>query len=387
MLSFKLNNESGMAMIVAMVVTLIGTLIASSYMETVIHESRRSTRQKQSKQLLFLSEAGVEKSRYFLNNRDDLENPWLDGYGQMLDTPLEYTGYLAECRYEIILYDHNQISGLPLDQYLVQSIGTIPKPDGDEMSHTIRCSLAKLDALPIPAALSIFDDGDPEDEILNLQMVSWTIDGRDFGDPLGRGLYGIAVANIGDGVDTQLGTELAQITGADEWGNLLEAGGAISEDPDLPRDLDAYANYFREFAMDISGSGTIPIDLLGTENDYQILYADLNEGDLSLASIDTGYGILVLDGFGEFEMSGSSTWNGIIVGAGDSRISVRGYGDGVHIYGAILIANGAMEMDGIAHLQYSSENISRASQSFLYQVYSWCGDWGIPPSPENYPEQ
>jgi len=398
MLSSKLRNESGMAMIVAMMVTLIGTLLASSYMGAVIHESRTASAQKQRTQLLFLAEAGIEQALYLLNNRDDPENPWVDEYGELLGTPLYYTGYLADGRYEITLYDHNQII-LPLDQYLVESTGIITKPNGEEMSYTLWCIIGSLDGLLVPAALSILDDTDPEDEISKFQSNAWTVDGRDHGfdgDLLAElaGLPGIAVANDGDDVGHQLDKHpelphrLDQVKGAlqDEDGNYYEVDSlaAIIEDPDLPKNLDAYANYFRKIAIDVSdefgGYSDIPEYLMGSPDDYQVLYADLSQGDKKIAGNATGYGVLVLEGYGEFEMAGNSTWNGIIICAGDSYISLKGGGNTpAHINGALLIANGIVEMNGNADVKYSSATVNEVNNTLLlYQVYAWCGDWGIP---------
>ena len=99
----KLKDESGMAMIIIMAVTFLGTILTGSYMGLVIHESKEASRQKHRVQVLFLAEAGIEKSLYYLNNPDDPENPWVDDQDQLLATPLYYTGYLAEGRYEVTL--------------------------------------------------------------------------------------------------------------------------------------------------------------------------------------------------------------------------------------------------------------------------------------------
>jgi len=39
--------------------------------------------------------------------------------------------------------------------------------------------------LPIPAALNIFDDGDPEDELIKFNSAVWTISGKDISVPGG----------------------------------------------------------------------------------------------------------------------------------------------------------------------------------------------------------
>ena len=380
----KLKDESGMVMIVIMAVTLVSTILTTSYMGLVIHESREATRQKHRVQSLFLAEAGLEKSLYYLNNIDDPENPWVDDEGQMLATPLEYEGNLAEGCYEITLYDQNQLPSLPDKGYLVESTGIIPRLSGKDIKRRVSCIVDNMDELPIPAALSILDDADVEIELDKFASNSWTIDGEDMDDWMGRGLYGIAVANTEDDVELQLGARLDAVTGADDAGTDLVGIDAILEDPDLPKNLDAYANYFEKIAIDVSSPDghlhTIPEDLLGTETEYQVLYADLSKGPLKLAGQNVGNGVLVLEGTGEFEMAGNSTWNGVIICASESNILLKGGGaTPAHIYGALLIADGTVEMNGTADIQYSSDNTSKINaQLLLYQVYSWCEGWGIP---------
>ena len=106
---------------------------------------------------------------------------------------------------------------------------------------------------------------------------------------------------------------------------------------------------------------------------------------MKIAGIDpglntTGYGVLILEGDGEFEMAGNAEWNGIVVCAGDSNIRLKGGGaTPAHIYGALLVADGIVEMNGTADVVYSSSNVNDVNMRLLlYQVYAWCGDWGTP---------
>lgn len=374
----KLDSESGTVIVVALVATIIGSILAGSYMTVVISESRNSVRQKQRAQSLLLAEAGLEKGLYYLNNRYDSGNPWTDEYGEMLDAPPLVSEALAEGRYEISLLDQADEPWLPANSYLMRSMGIIPRPNSKDIEQRVSCIVARLDGIPIPASLGIMDEADPEDELLKFNSSGWTIDGRDL-DGLG-GLPGIAVANAGDDLATQLGSRLDQVTGSDEFGNFYQGADAISEDLSLSTDLDAYVSYFRKMAIDISGVGTIPASFLGTSDQFQILYADLSQGTIKIAGTDRGFGVLVLEGNGEFEMAGSAQWSGVIICAGDSYISLKGGGSTpAHIYGALLIANGTVEMNGTADIQYSSSRMSKVNlQLVLYQVYSWCGGWGNP---------
>lgn len=386
MFHLKLDNESGMVLLVALVVTLLSAILAGSFMSITIYESRHSVWQKQRAQSLLLAEAAVQKSLYYLNNRDDPDNPWVDEDRQMLATPLEYTGSLAGGNYEVSLYSPADKPWLPADSYLIETMGSIPKSNIADIERRVMCIAGKLEGLSIPAALSIFDDADPEIELDNFNSSQWTIDGTDMDDPFGSGVMGLAVANTGDNLPVQLGVRIDQVTGADEWGNSYTGAAAILEDPLLPKNLDAYAAFFSDFAIDISGSGNIPDDLLGGPDDFQILYADLSAGDLQLTGNMAGYGVLVLAGSGAFKLAGRAEWNGIIICASDSMVQLRGGGSTPsHIYGALLLANGTAEMNGTADIVYSSDNVAKVNASLLlYRIYSWCGGWGSPLGSDDY---
>ena len=372
----RLNDESGMVMVVAVMVTLIGSILAGSYMAVVLSEFKNSIWQKQRAQSLFLAEAGLEKGLYYLNNVNDTDNPWTDNEGQVLSTPLQYMSSLSDGYYDIKLYDQADMPSLPAQSYLIKSVGIIPQESKGDIERDVSCIVARLQGLPIPAALSILDDTDPEDELEKFQSNAWTIQGKDI-DGSG-GLPGIGVANTGDDLVSQLGIRLDQVTGSDEWGNPSQGSDAILEDPTLPKNLDAYLNYFRRIGIDISGMGSLPASLLGTGDDFQIIYADLSKGPIKIAGTDRGSGILLLEGNGEFEMAGGSVWSGVIICAGDSHISLKGGGAvPAHIDGALLISNGTVEMNGTADVRYSSGNLLKVNdQLLLYQVYAWCGGWG-----------
>lgn len=394
----KLNNESGMVLLVALVVTFLSTMLAGAFMSITIQESRHSSWQKHEAQALFLAEAGVEQSLYYLNNIDDPDNPWVDkDTGEMLETPLYLDtsddplngGY-----YKVVVYDSGDAGKewIPANSYLVESTGIIPRPNSDDIERGVACIVQQLEAVPIAAAMAILDSADPEAELYQFDSTEWTVNGEDMDNP-GFGLPGIAIANealtnpdteFGDDLLVQLGIRLAQVGGIGKNGDVAAGLLAILEDTDLPTDLDAYANYFIDIAIDVSGRGAIPKDDLGTFENPQVIYADLSQGPLRLLPNQPGYGVLVLDGIGDFRldvsMEGKAEWNGIIICARDSQIDLHGGGaTESHIYGALLIANGSVTMNGTADIVYSSENVNNVNlKLLLYQVYSWCGDWGSP---------
>ena len=385
-----------MVLLVALVVTFLSTILAGAFMSITIQESRHSVWQKHEAQALFLAEAGVEQSLYYLNNIDDPLTPWVtQSTGEMMGTPLYFDisddplngGY-----YKVVVYDSSNVGKewIPANSYLVVSTGIIPRDNSDDIERGVACIVKQLDEVPIAAALAILDSADPEAELYQFDSTQWTVDGEDMDNP-GSGLPGIAIANealtnpgtaLGDDLLDQLGIRLAQVGGIDDSGDVASGLFAILEDTDLPTDLDAYANYFIDVAIDVSGLGSIPKDDLGTFENPQVIYADLSQGPLRLLPNQPGFGVLVLDGIGDFEldvsMEGKAEWNGVIICARDSQINLNGGGaTDSHIYGALLVANGSVTMNGTADIVYSSDNVNNVNLNLLlYQVYSWCGDWG-----------
>ncbi len=253
MFYLKQDNESGMVLLVALVVTLLSTILASSFMSITIYESRHSVWQKHKAQSLLLAEAGVEKSLYYLNNLEDPDNPWADQNEEVLTTPLEYAASLSNGQYDAALYGQVDMPWLPPNSYLVRSGGIIPRTNSADIEYGVSCIVRRLPGIPIPAALSIFDNADPEIELNQFDSVGWSVDGKDMDDPFGGGLPGIAIANlalsqpgvideygdlIGDDLLAQLGVRVDQVEGIDSTtGNPVTGVGAIIEDPTLPKNL------------------------------------------------------------------------------------------------------------------------------------------------------
>ena len=247
----KLKNESGMVMLVVLIMAFISSWLASSYMTVVVSESRHSVWQKHRTQSLFLAEAGVETALYLLNNPDDLDNTWVDETGQMLATPLEYSKSMTEGYFEISLYSKADKSWIPEGAYLVESLATMPRINSEDITRGVSCIVDELDDLEIHAALSILDYADLEDELIKFDSVEWTVDGVDMDDLTPEdgitGLPGIAIANTGDEPLRQLGTRVDQVTGGNDTGvyplgeDCLRGVSAILEDPNLPKHLYKYA--------------------------------------------------------------------------------------------------------------------------------------------------
>ena len=109
-----------------------------------------------------------------------------------------------------------------------------------------------------------------------------------------------------------------------------------------------------------------------------MLWADLSQGKITLPGGRTGYGVLILENEGEFQMDGNSEWYGLILCYGGATIDMRGGGSSAaHVYGCVMIDDGTVTMNGTADIKYSSSALwDIYDQLVAYQVYSWCGGWG-----------
>ena len=379
----KSNSEAGMAMIIALVMVFISSIIASSYMSLVNSESKNSIWQKDRVQALFLAEAGVHKGLYYLNNAGSRPDSWLGENGQLLPTPLGISEDFDEVgSYTISLHDSNEASygWLPSDSYLVESDGVIEHIDRD-VERGVACIVSKSGGITVPAAVTIIDDADPEDEFLNFNSNSWTIDGRDIDG--GPGVPGVLITNTADGLPGQFpGNRINRVTGEEENGFPTQGADAIVEtdDPAFYMDLAAIVDALRGTWVDLSGSGTIADQtIFGAPDDFGVFYADLAQGGLYLSGQATGYGILILESYGELRISGRLDWNGIVLCSGDSYITLVGGGNKIHILGGLLVGNGSVDMRGTADIVYSSANVAKLNEALEgYRIRSWCEGWGNP---------
>jgi hypothetical protein len=400
-LCIKLNNESGMALLVAMFVTFLSSIMLTFYMGSVIQESKHSVWQKERAQALFLAEAGIQKGIYYLNESDDPDNPWapyVDREKEVLlvseDQVPEYTGtdvddptdQFAES-YTISLHDrfvdeNGAIVALPPRFFLIKSTGTIKR--SIPIQRRVSAIVSIVAGIPVPGALTIYDRDDPEDEVNQFNSSQWVISGVDIDDALGvNGIAGVAIANTEDGVtgeEGQFGIRLDQVEGID--GNDVYGAGdlAILQDPDLPKSLTELVSYFGPMSKDISGIGMLEDSYLGALTSFQILRADLSQGDLTIPGNRTGYGVLILQGDGRFNISGGSEWYGLILCHGNISVHLRGGGNSAaHVYGALMIDDGIVTMNGTADIRYSSEALKAIRKQLVaYQVFAWCGGWGKP---------
>ncbi len=93
-------------------------------------------------------------------------------------------------------------------------------------------------------------------------------------------------------------------------------------------------------------------------------------GDLHVSGNGSGAGVLVIDG--NFDMSGSFNWNGVVLCLGD--VTITGGGTAKQILGALMVQgtlNGTGTMNGNIKCLYSSDMINQLNALSPYEVSSW----------------
>jgi hypothetical protein len=158
--------------------------------------------------------------------------------------------------------------------------------------------------------------------------------------------------------------------------NNLEGSGAepsVSQSA-LDLDLEELATQLSASADHTIGPGdysNLEITAMGGWggwDDYQTVYAT---GSIQISGNNVGGGVLIIDG--DFTLTGTFTWYGLVIVLGDFR--TQGGGGGIHIYGSTLVAGdgglGGTTVGGNADLRYSSEAIARLAALSPYSVYNW----------------
>ncbi|HET9951051.1 MAG TPA: pilus assembly PilX N-terminal domain-containing protein [Candidatus Eisenbacteria bacterium] len=105
----------------------------------------------------------------------------------------------------------------------------------------------------------------------------------------------------------------------------------------------------------------------GSIGDLKIVHV---AGDLHISGNASGAGVLVVDG--NFDLTGTFNWNGVVLILGD--VTVAGGGTAKQVVGAMMVQgtlSGASSMNGAIKLLYSSAMISQLNALTPYEVSSW----------------
>lgn len=104
----------------------------------------------------------------------------------------------------------------------------------------------------------------------------------------------------------------------------------------------------------------------GDLDNYTAVYCP---GNLHISGNCQGGGILIVDG--DFVLSGSFTWYGVVLVMGS--VTFTGGGAGIHIYGSCLTQGGINQqtVGGNADIFYSTAALNRLTALSPYVVYNW----------------
>jgi hypothetical protein len=162
------------------------------------------------------------------------------------------------------------------------------------------------------------------------------------------------------------GTTSGNLSGQQQ--NNVEGAGAEPsvETSSVDLDLQALRDAYVPMAQVILPPDTYSGVTWGDVDNYTIVHCT---GDMHISGNCSGGGVLIVDG--NFTLTGSFTWYGLIVVMG--HIETSGGGSGIHLYGAVLSqgANGGDRISGNADLLYSSAALNHLIEFSPYVVYNW----------------
>jgi hypothetical protein len=134
----------------------------------------------------------------------------------------------------------------------------------------------------------------------------------------------------------------------------------------LDLDLQALRDQYVDLAEVTLDPDTYDGVTWGSEDEYTIVHCT---GDMHIAGNCQGGGVLIVDG--DFILTGSFTWYGLIIVMGD--LSTSGGGAGIHVYGSVLSqgGGGTSSIGGTADILYSSQALNRLITFSPYVVFNW----------------
>jgi len=163
------------------------------------------------------------------------------------------------------------------------------------------------------------------------------------------------------------GNITASLTGQ-QVNNVEGTGG----EPSVSRatvdvDLDTlHDTYVAQRQVTLKADTTVSGVSYGDLDHYTCVYCP---GNLHISGNTSGGGILIVDG--DFVLSGSFTWYGVVLVMGS--VTFTGGGSGIHVYGSVLTKGGMNQqtVGGNADIFYSTQALNRLTALSPYVVYNW----------------
>jgi len=422
-----LANESGAALIVALVLLAVMMTLVPVAMQMTIGEMDRTTDFKEDRQLFYLAEAGLEHGVAILKD-SDLDtllagpdglvhiaaahfNNDDNGTVAVVGTPVTWNGNLYNevnfnsGTYKFRIYDNDDGDGdLNKDADglgFIESVGI----SADGTTKVMRAMVHKVKIARPPGAVTVVGptaEIEIESQTFSIEgtfpgtMNGYAIDGTE--DTTCDGVNGMAIEAPGpleiefDPTDVDEPAEIPCPGGSasciklelDSDGSTITGiGGGSFGNPDVVvgqtslTALDA-AKMHRQLTVietpDYYFTGSVDIDVsttYGSPTAPVVVYFD---DELEITEDMTGYGVLIINDEFEIEAPASLTWYGIVLfSACPTCDEFEFEPDNSTIYGALIVGGEEFEIEDSGIIRYSCAAIDMANGVFdnVFSIISW----------------
>lgn len=377
-----LREEKGVALILAILLLLVLTLVGISSVNTSSYDSAISGNKRSSEQAFYIAEAGL----------NEFKGRFKQGVtGQITDsnpTDPDWRLFLAinQARAEGIGYDSSNPKHI-----FVQSLQS-QLDFGVEVRHRVDSNMNVViyGWKPVYMAKSYGMAMDGGKKVIEAEIKK----GLDVNPP--AALYTKAPISIK--------SDSTEIIGDDRCGTFDKPGivttstvtvighptiDTIDADPsNIDLDLEAmvdnlkeYATYSREYTSDKTlqdmNWGTPVLDpvtgLLSYTGDMNVVYFNMNEiNELTLTGTSKGAGILLVEG--DLAIQGTFQWYGVVIVTGSFRST--GGSTSINITGAVLAANSSfnsvdVDIFGNTDIFYCSDSIEWTNDFIPFKISRW----------------
>ena len=307
-----------------------------------------------------------EASEHYPETGSKQSNNLVVAVADKLDYPWVKVRYKLNGANQIILFgDHDNDPTTPPRENLVRGIPKIIITSAGRRGNGSRLVTVEAVKWPLPPVPgSVYTEG-----AMNFNGNSFYVDGHDHSatapyDTISGAppLPGIATPNDPVAISSQLNGQ--------QQDNVQGSGGDPSvRTSNVNLDLPSMAAAWSDMAdITMVGNQTNPSTATwGSVGNLKIVHI---AGDLHVSGNNSGAGVLVIDG--DFEMSGTFNWNGVVLCL--KNVSITGGGTAKQIVGALMVQgtlSGSSSINGNIKMMYSSAMISQLSALTRYEVSSW----------------
>ncbi|HTL99740.1 MAG TPA: PilX N-terminal domain-containing pilus assembly protein [Candidatus Omnitrophota bacterium] len=314
-------------------------------------------------------DAAVDESSEHYPEKSSKQNSGI-ALSDKLDYPWVKVRYKLNGANQIVLFgDHDNNPLTPPQENLVRGIPKLIITSAGRRGtgqKIVTVEAVKWPLPPVPG--SVYTEGQ-----MTFNGNAFYIDGHDHNytapyDTVGGAapLPGISTPNDPNAISSQLnGQQDDNVEGSGADPSVQSSGVNL--------DLQAMASEWSSMAdITLSGNQTNPNtstwgSVATSPPTLKIVHV---AGDLHISGNASGAGVLVIDG--DFTLSGTFNWNGVVLCLQD--VSVTGGGTAKQIVGALMVqgsVNNDSNLNGNIKLLYSSAMISQLNTLTRYEVSSW----------------